>query len=608
MDLIYADAQRIDLGVLFDYKWDLAYGVDENTFTCEVSADNHVCREGYFLYIEGTEYGGVIDEIQTNTSTGTIIYSGRTWHGILEGHVIEPDAGCDYYTANGEGNEVLAEIVETMGLQGLFEVSADDSGVDIVQHQIRYKKGYTAIRKMLFEAEGKLQLEYKRGIVYLSVVPYVDYSQDEEWDSTQLDFEIKRNYRPVNHVICMGKGDLRHRKVIHLFTDENGGVQQYLLTDPPIQDTDYIIDKKNQVLFGEEENCTIYDYPNAGEVENYTLLADKPDNWQTVYINYFMQNDDSFEALESTWEDAYIPQEYKPSDWEVNYTDYFTMCESEFEPVREYAEEVYTIQSVMPSDWTVNFPNYYTADGEAVESVSATVYKKLTKIPNDWKNNYGNYYTYQSDGLTESYPSVSGDTKYKYKPQTIKPSDWATNYSAYYKKKKGGGYEPVTGVVKGKKTVAPTWKAKKYYTNVTYQVAPKFVKNKYYRAETTITSPAWISGKYYTKSIQNVPTWESGKYYTKTQVEIIPDFKPNVYYKRTVDNYAELVKGGLEILQEAYNCDSVNVIFNDNQTYDIGDVVGANDTKTGLATWQPVTKKIVTIQDNQETIDYKIGE
>ena len=32
MDLIYADENRIDLGVLQDYKFDLAYGESENDF------------------------------------------------------------------------------------------------------------------------------------------------------------------------------------------------------------------------------------------------------------------------------------------------------------------------------------------------------------------------------------------------------------------------------------------------------------------------------------------------------------------------------------------------------------------------------------------------
>ena len=617
MDLIYADANRIDLGVLLNHKWDLAYGKDENNFVCEVLSDNHVCKEGYILYIEGTEYGGIIDKIQLGTSTETITYSGRTWHGILDGHVIEPDAGCDYYTANGEGNEVLADLIEVMGLSGLFKVSTADSGIDIVQHQIRYAKGYTAIRKMLFEFGGKLKMEYKLGFVELSVVPYVDYSQDEEWDSTQLDFEIERNYRPVNHVICLGKGDLRNRKVIHLFADANGGIRPYTLTDAPIQDADYILDKRNQVLFGEEENSQIYDCPNAGETEVYTALMKRPDDWTLNHGNYYRQIESGYEALEPTVTTGYSLQTEQPSNWNKHYDEYFVRSgvdidgNYEYDNVSDADTVIYTKQTEKPSDWEWNFGEYFlhkNSEYVSVEEIVTETPVLLKQIPNDWTQNFANYYEYYSDGLTKDYRSVSGVTKYVYKAQTMKPSDWNTNYASYFTKQKNGTYVAVSGVVKGKKTVAPEWKAKKYFTKVSKSVAPAFKKNTYYRIEVVATVPVWESGKYYTKGTQTVPTWEENKYYTEVEQKWYTPFSAGWYYKKTIDSYAELVQGGLEILQKAYNCDTINIVFDDNQDYDIGDVVGANDTKTGLATWQPITKKIVVIQDNTETVDYEIGE
>lgn len=607
MDLIYTDKNRIDQGVLFDYKWDLAYGKDENNFICEIAANKHVCSENCLLYIEGTEYGGIIDSIEIGTSAQTIIYGGRTWHGVLEGHVLEPDTGCDYYTVDGEGNKVLAEIIDKLGLSDLFRVSTEDSGIDIVQHQIRYGPAYTSIRKMLFAFEGKLKISYRNGFVELSVVPYIDYSQDEEWDSTQIDITIKRNYRPYNHVICLGKGDLRYRRVIHLFTDENGGVQPYTNRDIPIQNSDYILDKRHQVLFGEAEHTYIYDYPNANEEENYTLLSEKPNNWNFVYKNYYAETANGYEALQSHFEDIYTLQTYTPADWSVNYTDYFTWDGSIFNPVSVYSEEIYTLQTAAPSDWSTHYANYYTADHNNVNGVAVENYMLLAAIPNDWTKNWQNYYTKYSDGVTVTYNTVVGVTKYKYTVQTMKPSDWSTKYGNYYKKKKNGGYTKVTGVKKNGKTVAPTWKAKKYYTRSSYQVAPTWKANTYYQKIISVVAPTWVANAYYTKSIKTVPTWVANTYYTKTVTEILPTWIANVYYKRTVDEYADLVRGGLEILEKSFNCDEIDIVFDDNQDYDIGDVVGANDTTTGIATWQPITKKIVTINNNIETVNYEIG-
>ena len=96
MDLIYATAARVDVGVLQGYELDLAYGESENDFELKTSLDNHVCREGYILYVEGTEYGGIIDSIAPNTRSNTLSYKGRTWHGILNSKVICPDKGHDY--------------------------------------------------------------------------------------------------------------------------------------------------------------------------------------------------------------------------------------------------------------------------------------------------------------------------------------------------------------------------------------------------------------------------------------------------------------------------------------------------------------------------------
>ena len=49
MDLIYADKNKIDVGVMKDFSLDLAYGSGENDFELSVSAENNVCTEDYLL-------------------------------------------------------------------------------------------------------------------------------------------------------------------------------------------------------------------------------------------------------------------------------------------------------------------------------------------------------------------------------------------------------------------------------------------------------------------------------------------------------------------------------------------------------------------------------
>lgn len=628
MDLIYANEKREDINVLMDYTLDLAYGRDENDFECTVYRDNHVCRKDYMLYIEGTEYGGIIDKIKVSTSADTISYAGRTWHGILAGKIIEPDAGEDYLILSGEANEVLAFLIKRIGLTDIFRVSTQDSGIWIVEYSVRYQDAYTVIRKMLFEATGKLKIQYKRDAAELSAIPYIDYSQDEEWDSTQLDFQVEKNYRPVNHLICLGSGDLKDRHVIHLFADENGGVQAYKLVEVPLSDADYILDISRQVLFGQDEVTEIYDYPNAADTENYVKVFQKPADWDKSYAGYYKQtDDDKYEALESREEEVYTLQEIAPHDWSVNYKDYYLISDGEYAAVSSISEVSYLLCTAKPSDWKSNYKNYFIKSGDSYKEVSADVtesYRKQTKKPADWKKNYGNYYEYYSDGLTGEYRSVSGVTKYRYLPQTQKPTDWKENYRNYYlKMRSDGGYIQIgemidalfseketeddeVGIVLRRENIA--WVPKMFYTKESYQVAPAWKKNQYYTQKKTSSTPAWKSGCYYKKCVQSIPAWKSGTYYTKSLKTIIPEFMPDAYFEKRIDHYAELVAGGLEKLKESYDCDKITTSLDPENVYDIGDVVGASEEVTGIAVWQPITKKIVKITDDTEKIEYEIGE
>ena len=250
MDLIYMNQNREDLGTLKDYSLDLAYGADENDFECTIPTGNHCCSASFFLYIEGTEYGGIIDGIKVDSKNKEIIYLGRTWHGIMESKILEPDAGEDYLILSGEGNEVLSSLVERMGLQDLFKVSEDDSGVLVNYKMHRYIAGFTGIRKMLKASGAKLHITFTKGMVELSAVPLVDYTQDEQFDTDQMDFVIQKNFQPVNHVICLGKGELAEREVIHVYADENGNISE------------------EQIFFGLNEITAVYDYSNAESMED----------------------------------------------------------------------------------------------------------------------------------------------------------------------------------------------------------------------------------------------------------------------------------------------------------------------------------------------------
>ena len=250
MDLIYMNANREDVDVLHEYELDLAFGKDENNFECKVDSNQHCCQEGFFLYFEGTEYGGRIEKIASDTENGEVTYSGDTWHGMLDSKILEPDAGEDYLVLSGEANMVLTTLITRMDLQDLFTVSAEDSGITIKSYQMnRYIGGYSGIQKMLKTSGAKLKLAFRMGMVELAAEPLTDYTQDSQFDSDSVPLKIKRNYKPVNHLICLGKGELKDRTVIHLYADKEGNIS------------------RTQSLFGIEEKMKTFDYPSVESEE-----------------------------------------------------------------------------------------------------------------------------------------------------------------------------------------------------------------------------------------------------------------------------------------------------------------------------------------------------
>lgn len=251
--LIYTDANRIDQGVLSNATLDLEYGGDESdqTNTFEVSIDRNSkirLEDKALVYIEGTEYGGKITGIGTNTGEDVITYKGMTWHGLLNAHVLGPDSGQDYLVLNGEAHTVIRSLIERMNLQDIFTAPMTSSGINI-NYQVRYEYGYFAILAMLAASSAKLKMTYDNGMVVLSAEAIEDYSETNELDTTQIELEIDKDYLPVNHLVCLGEGELKNRIVLHFYADANGNVST------------------TQSLFGADENTLIYDYTNADSNE-----------------------------------------------------------------------------------------------------------------------------------------------------------------------------------------------------------------------------------------------------------------------------------------------------------------------------------------------------
>lgn len=246
MDLIYANAERLDIGVLKKYSLDceISTKADDNTFYVELFADKEVYDNAFYIYCEGEEYGGIVDKRKVSTGQKKLTLSGRTWRGILASKIVEPDAGEAYLTVTGSVSAILQQMIERYSLTELFEVDGDIQAQTTYKFE-RYTDLYSGLAKMLRKIGYRMTTVYYGGMCHLSAVPVSDYTGLAELTSDMFDFDIETTQHTANHMIGLGSGQLAERTVIHKYVQEDGSVGD------------------TQFYFGLDEVVEVYDNSNS---------------------------------------------------------------------------------------------------------------------------------------------------------------------------------------------------------------------------------------------------------------------------------------------------------------------------------------------------------
>lgn len=267
-DLILADPNGNEVRAILNAEIDMEIGgdhsADDNTFAITVSRigfEDDIPDKSR-IFSPGTEFGGLVRRIKTVTEQNTITLGGYTWRGLLNKKIIQPASGQDYATATGELNAVLWGMVEPE-FDGLFVASQEDTGVNVSNYKFdRYCTLLDGLTKMLKSVGYRLHMEYKQGergdagYVEISAVPIVNYSERLELSGDmRLNFIAKRINDGVNHLICLGDGELKDREVIHLYVQADGTIG------------------KTQYYTGIDEIADVYDFPGAEAdvLEEYAL-------------------------------------------------------------------------------------------------------------------------------------------------------------------------------------------------------------------------------------------------------------------------------------------------------------------------------------------------
>lgn len=651
MDLIFTDKNRKDLGVVQNYSLDEAFGTSENNFELKQDLSNYKFQEDMYIYIEDTEYGGVIDTIQPNQANHTISYIGRTWHGILNSKIIQ-EKYCD-----GDLHDILREIISYIGLDDLFRVRDGLCGIESHEYQFRddnaNQYAYDGICSLFNSVNAKLKMKWKSGKVELWAELIADYSIDEEFDSSTLDFRIKKTFNVCNHLIVIGKDSELNKKIIHLFTDEEGNIQNYSLSEEPKQDSDYILDESKKLLYGIDEIVQKLEQSISPKY-NYLSLETKPDDWRFGYVNYYKIDESEnteegeevkYNQLKQNIKNVYNLLYSQPYDWETGYNRYFYRQTNDdgsyvvddngdikYSSVSSDNRTEYKLLITQPKDWNQMYSTYYylsKVEGgkqtwSQVPELTQDKYVLLSKAPSNWNNEYGNYYYKYSTGTEYEWRTVSGVSYEKYVLMTQKPSDWSKNWKTYYCLYGSMGYTYLKNVAlynnKGK---APKWKKNSFFRKDTLYKAPKWKKNYYYKKTQVEKIPAFNGSNWgdsypdpsefwaIARRVQvDYPLWEEDYYYSITEdVDVGVVFSPGMYYNKVEDNFSSLVNAGIEKLKELRDTDEITIdIKSDKYDYDIGDIIGANDNITGIRIYKPILKKIIKISKNNINIEYEVNK
>lgn len=192
-------------------------------------------RYGYGcrIFVPGTEYGGMINDIESVTASDEVVLRGDTWRGMLNYKVVEPPTDASHLILNGELNQILKELIEDR-FGGLFVVSGEDSGVQVRQWEVnRYVTLLDAVMALLSAYKSRLQIWYIEpenldyGYILTKAVPITDYSDEEEYSKEGNARVTVRDRRSgINHLVCAGEGQNEERAVIHLYVQKDGSIGQ----------------------------------------------------------------------------------------------------------------------------------------------------------------------------------------------------------------------------------------------------------------------------------------------------------------------------------------------------------------------------------------------
>lgn len=252
MELIAIDENMHEIGVLV-VDTDIEIGKSDSLNNFEITA---MPIDAAGFYIEGTEYGGFFEYTSETSGNAKITMKGWTWRGLLTQDIIIPPEGSDYKIVSGDANAIIKELLANV-LGGFFYVPETASGCTITNYQFPlYINVLDGIYGMLEEHGYRLSIHAEKTAAGMPVIVTVEAVASSMVGGTANEdspaqITLTDNRMGINHLVCMGAGELQERQRLDLYIQADGSIG------------------KTQYYTGFAERTAYYDY---GSVESLDEL------------------------------------------------------------------------------------------------------------------------------------------------------------------------------------------------------------------------------------------------------------------------------------------------------------------------------------------------
>lgn len=231
MEFYLTDTDRYDMMYLPDKcSIDVEVGSD-NDFEIEIPVSlysSEIYEKGRYIYCAGTEYGGRIEGIKSDTSDGVVKIYGETFRGMLKDKVVEPPTGEAYLYISGDLTECLKTLLGGQ-YTGVFKVSDTLTGVSVSSYKInRYDYILDAMESLLESKGYRLDISVinEEAQFFVELSAKLNEVDDEISQDYDFNFSIDKKILKYNYMIALGGGQLEKRTVLYLHQKEDGTIEQ----------------------------------------------------------------------------------------------------------------------------------------------------------------------------------------------------------------------------------------------------------------------------------------------------------------------------------------------------------------------------------------------